>query len=150
MSISAYQIAASGMTAQRVRMDVIANNIANANSVVTNEGSPFRRREVIFEATGRTFAESMTTARRRLTREIGSGVKVQKIIEDRSERAFIRVYDPGHPYADSNGMVMRPNINVTTEMVNMIDSTRAYEANVTALNSYKQMEQRALTIGQGG
>lgn len=142
-----YGICASGMTAQRIRMDVIANNIANANTMVTAEGSPYRRREVVFEATGRTFADSLTTARRRLERTIGSGVNVQRIAEDQSENAFIRIYDPGHPFADTNGMVLRPNINVTTEMVNMIDASRAYEANVTALNSFKQMEQRALQIG---
>jgi flagellar basal-body rod protein FlgC len=135
------------MTAQRIRMDVIANNIANANTMVTAEGSPYRRREVVFEATGQTFADSLTTARRRLERTIGSGVNVQRIAEDQSENAFIRIYDPGHPFADANGMVLRPNINVTTEMVNMIDASRAYEANVTALNSFKQMEQRALQIG---
>lgn len=142
-----YHISASGMSAQRIRMDVIANNIANANTMVTTEGSPYRRREVIFEAPGNDFAESLSTARRRLEREIGSGVKVQKITEDRSEQAFIRIYDPGHPFADENGIVLRPNINVTTEMVNMIDSSRAYEANVTAMNSFKQMENRALQIG---
>ncbi len=144
-----YSICASGMTAQRIRMDVISNNIANANTMVTAEGSPYRRREVIFEAPGRTFSESLSTARRRLNRIIGSGVKVQKIREDRSEKAFIKIYDPGHPLADGDGLVLRPNVNVTTEMVNMIDASRAYEANVTALNSYKQMEQRALQIGAG-
>ncbi len=142
-----FSISASGMTAQRIRMDVIANNIANANTMVTNEGSPFRRREVLFEATGRTFAETLTTERRRLNRTIGSGVKVQQIVEDRSDMAFIKVYDPGHPMADENGMVLRPNINVTTEMVNMIDASRAYEANITAFNACKQMEQRALQMG---
>lgn len=144
-----YSISSSGMTAQRIRMDVIANNIANANTMVTSEGSPFRRREVLFEAPGRTFAETLTTERRRLNRIIGSGVKVQKIVENRSESAFIKVYDPGHPFADENGMVLRPNINVTTEMVNMIDASRAYEANVTAFNAFKQMEQRALQMGSG-
>ena len=144
-----YEICASGMTAQRIRMDVIANNIANANTMVTTEGSPFRRREVIFEAPGRTFSESLSTARRRLNRTIGSGVKVQRILEDRTNNAFTKIYDPGHPFADADGIVLRPNINVTTEMVNIIDASRAYEANVTALNSFKQMEQRALQIGGG-
>jgi flagellar basal-body rod protein FlgC len=144
-----YGICASGMTAQRIRMDVIANNIANANTMVTAEGSPYRRREVIFEAPGRDFAESLSTARRRLNRIIGSGVKVQRVMEDRSELAFTRIYDPGHPFADENGLVLRPNISVTSEMVNMIDASRAYEANITALNSFKQMEQKALQIGSG-
>ncbi len=142
-----FSISASGMTAQRIRMDVIANNIANANTMVTAEGTPYRRREVILEAPGRTFAESMSTVRRRLNRVIGSGVTVQKIVEDRSPMAFTQVYDPGHPFADGNGMVLRPNVNVTVEMVNMIDASRAYEANITAFNSYKQMAQKALQIG---
>ena len=142
-----FSISASGMTAQRIRMDVIANNIANANTMVTAEGTPFRRREVILEAPGRTFAESMSTARRRLNRVIGSGVTVQKVVEDRSPMAFTQVYDPGHPFADGNGMVLRPNVNVTVEMVNMIDASRAYEANITAFNSYTQMAQKALQIG---
>ncbi|MDP8245533.1 MAG: flagellar basal body rod protein FlgC [Candidatus Hinthialibacter antarcticus] len=142
-----YHINASGMTAQRIRMDVISNNIANANTMVTAEGSPYRKREVIFEAPGRTFSESMSTARRRLNRIIGTGVKVQKITEDRSEHAFMKIYDPGHPFADPNGIVLRPNINVTKEMVNIIDASRAYEANVTSFNAYKQMQTRALRIG---
>jgi flagellar basal-body rod protein FlgC len=144
-----FSISASGMTAQRIRLDVIANNIANANTMVTPEGAPFRRREVLFEAPGRTFAESLNTERRRLNRTIGSGVKVQKIVEDRSQMAFIKVYDPGHPFADENGMVLRPNINVTTEMVNIIDASRSYEANVTAFNAFKQMQQKALQMGGG-
>lgn len=144
-----YNISSSGMTAQRIRMDVISNNIANSNTMVTADGSPYRRREVIFEAPGRTFAESLTTARRRLNGTIGSGVKVQKILEDRTDKAYIKIYDPGHPFADPEGIVLRPNISVTTEMVNIIDASRAYEANVTALNAFKQMEQRALQIGGG-
>jgi len=142
-----YQISASGMTAQRIRMDVISNNIANANTMVTAEGSPYRKREVIFEAPGRTFAESLTTARRRLNQTIGSGVKVNQIVEEKTDKAFIKLFDPGHPFANENGIVLRPNISVTHEMVNMIDASRAYEANVTALNNFKQMEQRALQIG---
>ena len=142
-----FWISASGMTAQRIRMDVIANNLANANTMVTAEGGPYRRREVIFEAPGNNFAESLSTARRRLNREIGNGVKVQRILEDQSEQAFVKIYDPGHPFADPNGIVVRPNINPTTEMVNMIDASRAYEANVTAMNAFKQMASRALQIG---
>lgn len=144
-----FWISASGMTAQRIRMDVISNNIANANTMVTAEGGPYRRREVVFEAPGRDFSESLSTARRRLNRTIGSGVKVKRITEDQSEHAFLKVYDPGHPFADTNGIVTRPNITVTREMINMIDASRSYEANVTAMNSFKQMEQAALQIGGG-
>lgn len=146
--MSAYEISASGLTAQRVRMDTIANNIANAQSTMTAEGGPYRRRNVVLEAIGRDFHESLTIARRRLGRLIGQGVRVDKIIEDKTSDAFIQYYDPNHPYADSNGMVLRPNINVVQEMVNMMDAQRAYEANVTALNSTKQMAQKGLQIGQ--
>lgn len=146
--MSAYDISATGLTAQRVRMDVISNNIANAQTMVTAEGGPFRRRNVVFQAVGRQFNEELTTARRRLGRIIGEGVRVKKIIEDQTSNAFTKYYDPGHPFADSTGMVLRPNINVVQEMVNMMDAQRAYEANVTALSSAKQIAQRALSIGQ--
>ena len=147
--MTAYSTSATGLTAQRVRMDVIANNIANAQTMVTAEGGPYRRRNVVFEAVGREFNEQLTTARRRLSGMIGNGVKVKKIIEDQTSEAFSKYYDPGHPFADSTGMVLRPNINVVQEMVNMMDAQRAYEANVTALTSAKQIAQKALTIGQG-
>jgi flagellar basal-body rod protein FlgC len=147
--MSAFDISASGLTAQRVRMDVVANNIANAQTLVTREGGPYRRRTVVFEAMGRQFNETLTTARRRLSRIIGQGVKVNKVIEDQTPNAFLKVYDPGHPFADSTGLVLRPNINVVQEMVDMIDSSRAYEANVTALNSTKQIMSKALEIGGG-
>ncbi len=146
--MSAYSTSATGLTAQRVRMDVIANNIANAQTMVTAEGGPYRRRYVVFQANGRDFHESLTTARRRLGRIIGEGVKVKKIIEDQTSGAFMKYYDPGHPFADSTGMVLRPNINVVQEMVNMMEAQRAYEANVTALSNSKEVAQKALTIGQ--
>jgi len=146
--MSAFDISASGLTAQRVRMDVIANNIANAQTLVTKEGGPYRRRSVVFEAMGRHFNESLTQAHRRLSRIIGGGVKVNKIIEDQTLNAFTKIYDPSHPFADSTGVVLRPNVNVVQEMVDMIDASRAYEANVTALNSSKQMMTKALEIGK--
>jgi len=146
--MSAFDISASGLTAQRIRMDVIANNIANAQTLVTREGGPYRRRTVIFEAMGRHFTETLSAARRRLSRTIGEGVKVRRVIEDRTANAFQKIYDPNHPFADSTGMVLRPNINVVQEMVDMIDASRAYEANVTALNSTKQILTKALDIGR--
>ena len=146
--MSAFDISGTGLSAQRVRMDVIANNIANAQTMVTNEGGPYRRRSVVFEAMGRHFNESLTTAHRRLSRIIGGGVKVNKIIEDHTPNAFQKVYDPSHPFADSTGVVLRPNINVVQEMVDMVDASRAYEANVTALNSAKQIISKALEIGK--
>ncbi len=145
--MSAFDISASGLTAQRIRMDVIANNIANAQTLVTREGGPYRRRTVVLETIGRQFNERLTLARRKNSHIIGSGVKVSRIVEDRSPNAFQKVYDPGHPFADSTGIVLRPNINIVQEMVDLIDASRAYEANVTALNSTKQLMSKALEIG---
>lgn len=147
--MSAFDISATGLTAQRVRMDVIANNIANAQTLVTREeGMPYRRRTVVFEAMGQDFHDRLTAARRRLSRIIGEGVKVRRVIEDRTPNAFQKVYEPAHPFADSTGMVLRPNVNVVQEMVDLIDASRAYEANVTALNSTKQILSKALDIGR--
>ena len=145
--MSAFDVSASGLTAQRVRMDVIANNIANAQTLVTREGGPYRRRTVVFQAVGRHFNEAFTSAQRRMSRIIGQGVKVNRVIEDRTPSAFQKIYDPSHPFADSTGVVLRPNISVVQEMVDMIDSSRAYEANVTALNSTKQILAKSLEIG---
>ncbi len=145
--MSAFDVSASGLTAQRVRMDVIANNIANAQTLVTREGGPYRRRTVVFQAVGRHFNEALTSAQRRMSRIIGQGVKVNRVIEDRTPSAFQKIYDPSHPFADSTGVVLRPNISVVQEMVDMIDSSRAYEANVTALNSTKQILAKSLEIG---
>jgi flagellar basal-body rod protein FlgC len=146
--MSAFDISATGLTAQRVRMDVIANNIANAQTLVTREGGPYRRRTVVFETIGRHFNEALTSAHRRLAQIVGGGVKVSRVIEDRTPSAFQKVYDPSHPFADSTGIVLRPNINVVQEMVDMIDASRGYEANVTALNSTKQILSKALEIGR--
>lgn len=139
-------ISASGLTAQRLRMDLISQNIANANTTRTDKGTPYRRRVAVFEERSSTvpFAEYLSdSSKEKIT---GKGVRVARITEDPSP--FKRLYDPGHPDADAEGYVEMPNIDTVTEMVNMISATRAYEANVTSINSTKSMAMKALEIGR--
>ena len=140
---------ASGLTAQRIRLSVLANNIANAQTTRTPEGGPYRPRYVLFQAvSGKQkpggFARTLDAVRQ----QIGRGVKVQSVIEDQSENAFIRVYDPTHPDAGADGYLLRPNVNPALAMVDVIDAMRAYEANVAAINAHRQMSQNALEIGR--
>jgi flagellar basal-body rod protein FlgC len=130
------QISASGLTAERFRLDLIANNIANVHTTRTEQGGPFRRKSAVF-------AESLQDARRGL----GGGVRVAQVSVDRTPPRL--VFEPEHPDADAEGYVAYPNINMVQEMVDMITATRAYEANVTALNASKSMFLRALEIGRG-
>lgn len=142
----ALDIGASALTAQRLRMDTISQNIANANTTRTEDGTPYRRRIVVFQeqSGGLPFSEYLTNSSREMY--LGKGVKVTKIVEDPSP--FKKVYDPGHPDADADGYVEMPNVDVVTEMVNMISATRAYEANVTSINTTKSMAMKALEIGR--
>lgn len=138
------QISASGLTAERLRLDVIANNLANVNTTRTAAGGPYRRKVAVLEERSTAFADLLSY---RLTPAAGrGGVRVAYIAEDTSPPQ--RVYNPGHPDADSDGYVQMPNVNVVTEMVDMITATRAYEANVTAMNAAKQMALRTLDIGR--
>lgn len=141
----ALDIGASALTAQRLRMDTISQNIANANTTRTEDGTPYRRRLVVFQerSQGIPFSEYLSASSRE--RYVGKGVKVAAIVEDTSN--FKRVYDPGHPDADEEGYVEMPNVDIITEMVNMISATRAYEANVTSINTTKSMAMKALEIG---
>lgn len=142
----ALDIGASALTAQRLRMDTISQNIANANTTRTEDGTPYRRRIVIFKerSQGVPFSEYLTESSRKLY--TGKGVKVAAVTEDTSP--FRRVYDPGHPDADEEGYVEMPNVDIITEMVNMISATRSYEANVTSINATKSMAMKALEIGR--
>ncbi|MBP7176337.1 MAG: flagellar basal body rod protein FlgC [Thermoclostridium sp.] len=142
---TALESSASALTAQRLRMDTISENIANANTTRTENGTPYRRKTVIFQAAnGTPFSSYLSKASRE--RFSGGGVRVSAIVQDTTP--FKSVYDPGHPDADENGMVQMPNVEVVTEMVNMISATRAYEANVTAINTTKSMASKALEIGK--
>lgn len=138
-----FDIAASGMSAQRFRMDTIAENIANVNTTRTDDGTPYRRKVVTFreKLTSPTFTDAMKKA----TEFRGDGVKVAGVFRDMSD--YIMEYDPMHPDADENGYVSYPNVNTVTEMTNLIDSSRAYEANVTAFNALKSMASNGLQIG---
>ncbi len=139
-------IGASALTAQRLRMDTISQNIANVNTTRTENGTPYRRRVVIFEekSPSAPFSDYLSEASR--DKLVGGGVRVSKIVEDKAP--FKKVYDPGHPDADKDGYVNMPNIDIITEMVNMISATRAYEANVTSINTTKSMAMKALDIGR--
>lgn len=141
---TSFDISGSGMSAQRLRTDIISQNIANVNSTNTAEGGPYKRKTVVFaEKSALDFGEVlMSTAG-----TVGSGVKVTKIVED-NETPMSMVYDPAHPDADENGYVTYPNVNVVTEMTNLIDASRSYEANVTAFNASKAMASKGLEIGQ--
>ena len=140
-----FNINASGLTAQRYRMDVIAENVANANTTRTKDGTPYVRKVVTFaEKDSQTpFSRVMNDS---LDRYTGQGVKVTGVYEDKVSEMNM-VYDPSHPDADENGYVTYPNVNIITEMTNLIDATRAYEANATAFNASKSMALKGLEIG---
>ena len=137
-----FEISASGLTAEKLRMDTIASNIANSTTTRTEDGGPYRRKIAVFK-------ENLEKEINRIsnkTETISKGVKVEAIVEDNTP--FKRVYDPNHPDADEEGYVEMPNVNVLNEMVDMIAATRAYEANVTALNASKAMFLKALELGR--
>jgi flagellar basal-body rod protein FlgC len=137
-----FDVSASGLTAQRLRMDVIANNIANVDTTRTPEGGPYKRQEVIFESRLKELMLSLPMPRD--NQAMGDGVRVAAIVEDNS--LPILVYNPGHPDANADGYVAMPNVNPVTEMVDMISASRAYEANIKALQSAKEMAVKALDI----
>ena len=141
----AFNISASGMTAQRFRTDIIAENIANVNTTSTESGGPYRRKIVTFQEKNVTpFSQYLSHSR---NRAVGNGVKISKVSED-YETDFIMEYDPSNPDADENGYVSYPNVNTVTEMTNLIDATRAYEANATAFDASKNMALTGLNIGK--
>ncbi len=139
-----FNISGSGLTAQRVRLDVIADNIANVSTTRTESGEPYRRRTVVLESAGDpSFSDVYNDA---LGESSGAGVRVAAIGEDPSD--FKLSYDPANPDAGADGYVRYPNVELVTEMVDLIGAQRAYEANATAMDATKAMAQRALQIGQ--
>lgn len=141
----AFDISASGMTAERFRTDIIAENIANVNTTSTESGEPYRRKIVTFQERPVTpFSQVFTHTK---NAAIGNGVKVTSVRED-TETDFVKEYDPANPDADADGYVSYPNVNTVTEMTNLIDAQRAYEANATAFEASKSMAQTGLSIGQ--
>lgn len=145
MSIfSGLNISASGLTAQRLRMDTISENIANVNTTRDEDGDVYRRKTVVFaEKQDFSFSDTLSAA----SGLKSSGVKVTQIVED-TVTDLNMVYDPSHPDADENGYVSYPNVNTVTEMTNLIDSSRAYEANVTAFNATKSLLLATLEMGK--
>ena len=138
-------ISASGMTAERLRMDVIANNLANVNTTRTPGGGPFRRQQVVLSPGSSSFGDALAAAGGDPSGGL-KGVQVSAIVPDTSP--LKRVYEPGHPDADAQGYVSMPNIDTVTEMVDMMGASRAYEANVSAVDAIKSMAEKAISIGQ--
>lgn len=142
--LKSLRISASGLAANKKRMEAISSNIANAQTTRTPEGGAYRRKEVVFgsEPTRESFSQVLEGE---LSEKIQSVHATEVISSNRPPRP---VYDPGHPDADEKGYVFYPNINVMEEMANMISASRSYEANVTALNTAKNMAVKALEIGK--
>ncbi len=135
-------VSATGMTAQRFRMDVISENIANINTTRDENGEVYRRKTVVFnEKSSLNFGDTLYNS---LNVYKPDGVRVSHVVEDQSDLKM--VYDPTHPDADENGYVMYPNVDTVTEMTNLIDSSRAYEANATAFNAAKSIAVKGLEL----
>ncbi|MDX8396369.1 MAG: flagellar basal body rod protein FlgC [Mariprofundaceae bacterium] len=140
---SSMYISAAGMTAQRSRMDVVAENIANVESTRTEEGGPYRRRQVVFQTVSQSrnfsdvFASSIDDAGTK-------SVKVSSVSFD--QRPFREVYDPGHPDADEMGIVKKPNVNSVEEMIDLNSASRSFEANVTVMDASKRMFIKSLEL----
>ena len=139
------EISASGLTAERLRMDVTAENLANAQTTRGANGQAYRRKEVVLQETPGSFGASLSAAMGGGDKGSTGGVQVAGIVED-TTTPLKRVYDPGHPDADAQGYVSMPNVDTVTEMVDLISAQRAYEANVTAMQSAKQMFSKTLDL----
>ena len=137
---SAIDISASGMAAERLRMEVAANNIANANASASPDGQPYQRRVV-------AFASAMDQAAN-LTAHGLSGVEIIGVRQD--ESPFPLIYDPSHPDADQDGMVKMPNVQMPNEMIDMMTASRSYEANLRAISIFKEMVEQSLQLLSGG
>ncbi len=137
-------VSATGLTAERLRMDIISENIANAETTRTASGGPYRRKIPIYKELQTNDFESVFS--NALNNNSGDGVEVVGVKDDMSP--FIKKYDPNHPDANEEGYVLLPNVNIVTEMINMVSASKAYEANVTAVNSTKSMMMKALEIGK--
>lgn len=130
-----FQVASSAMTAQSMRLNAVASNLANADSIVSSDGKPYRAKQVVFEATPMGGDET------------AKGVRVKQVVESASPPRM--VYDPKNPAADEKGYVAFPNVDVVEEMTNMISASRSYQTNVEVMNTAKTLMLRTLQIGQG-
>ena len=141
--LDSLRTSATGLSAQRLRMNLISSNLANVNTTRTKEGKAYQRKDAVFAA------EQTVDFGRELDRRMAEGSGGVKVVDIREDnRRPILKYDPNHPDADEKGFVALPNINVVEEMVNMISATRSYEANVTAVKATKDMAAEALEIGR--
>ena len=131
-----FQVSSSAMTAQAMRLNTTASNLANADSVISSDGKPYRSKQVVFEATPMGGLG-----------DVSKGVRVRQVVEDASPPRM--VYDPKNPAADEKGYVAFSNVNVVEEMTNMISASRSYQTNVEVMNTAKTMMLRTLQIGQG-
>lgn len=142
--VNSLDICGSGLTAQKMRIDVLAQNIVNIDTTRTPEGEPYRRKMVVFQSmNGENFETQLSRAQGERNTP---GVQVVEIVED--TRALKPVYDPSHPDADEQGYVMMPNVDKIKEMSDMMAASRAYEANITMINAVKLMANKALEIGR--
>ncbi len=140
--LNSLNIAGSALTAERFRMDIASQNLANIDTTMTEAGTPYRRKQVVFEERPLNFKATLSSERHKL----GGGVKVTQVVE--SPEDFIPVYDPEHPHADENGYVMKPNVDRAEETVDLMAASTAYSANITALNIVKAMTMKALELGR--
>lgn len=144
MMFNFMDISASALTAEKTRIDIIAKNLANANTTRATGGMPYRRQMPVFkENTVSSFSRILNS---KINRSNFEGVKISRIVEDQSP--FRTIYEPGHPDADENGYLMTSNVDVVKEMVDMISAQRAYDSNITAINTSKAMMTKALEIGR--
>lgn len=143
---TSFDINSSGLTAQRYRMDIISENVANANTTRTGDGTPYVRKVVTFKEKDKQTPFSRVL-NKSMDKYTGEGVKIGGVYKD-TQTEMNMVYDPSHPDADEDGYVTYPNVNIITEMTNLIDASRAYEANATAFNASKSMAMKGLSIGQ--
>ena len=140
--LSGMEISASGLTGERLRMEIAANNIANIDSTMTPEGGPYQRKQV-------TFAAAMENAMGGGAHEVGDlyGVEVVGITADKTPGPS--VHNPSHPHADADGYVKMPNVNISHEMVDLVTASRAYEANLKSLETFRQMAEQSLSLLRG-
>jgi flagellar basal-body rod protein FlgC len=139
--LTALDVNASGLTAQRRRVEVAASNLANSQTTRTEDGGPYRKKDVVFQTT--TFGDSLGAAMQ------GSGVQgveVSQVVEDM--RPFDRRFEPGHPDADKDGYVSYPNVNAMEEMANLVEASQSYDANLSAISIVKTMINRTLDLGK--
>lgn len=143
--LGSLDIVGSALTAERYRTEIISQNITHARTTLTEDGGPYRRKQVVFQERPLTFEGALNEAGNRYGKASG-GVRVAEVVE--SQRDFVPVYDPSHPQADENGYVLYPNVDTTEEMIDLMAASNAYDANLTALGVVKAMIGKTLDLGK--